>query len=168
MSERPFRRSPRLTVFRELRQLCPRASCPLIGVDSGRAFGGGICAASESFSIRIASFAGIAKPEFDFRLEFSARNRENGRCPQPLAHQFDADPCTDPTGARNPLGGSVSHSRSGSGPSGTVFPIPNQFNGLRLPSVLDDDPQEPPHFTVCPSGVTARTVTGSFAGNGCV
>ena len=72
MSERPFRRSPRLTVFRELPQLCPRALYPLIGVDSGRTFGGGICAASESFPLRIASFAGIAKPEFDFLLDFSA------------------------------------------------------------------------------------------------
>ena len=78
-------------------------------------------------------------------------------------------PLAGSTGARKPLGGSVNHSRSGSGPRGAFdFPIPTQFSGLRLPSGDEVCPQLLSHFTVCPSGSTERIVTGSPVGNPCV
>ena len=68
--------------------------------------------------------------------EFGARNAPKpARRPCQTGHQFGGDPCTGATGlrARKPFGGSVSHSRSGSGPSGSaLFPIPTQFNGFKL------------------------------------
>ena len=44
------------------------------------------------------------------------------------------------------------------------FPIPTQFNGLRLPSTDELDPQVPSHFTVCPSGVDRANGHGLVRG----
>jgi hypothetical protein len=127
----------------------------------------GLCAGDESLAHKIASFPRIAKPQFGRWAIFGSRIAITSRRPGQTGYQFEADPGA--TGARKPLGGSVSHSRSGSGPSGAaLFPIPTQFNGFKLLSTVDVDPQAPVHFTSFPSGSTARTVTGSFGGNGCV
>ena len=170
MSRRPLSRSPRLTVHWRL-SLVPRLQClgpqlpriQPIRIGTRRSIDlSEFAPAANPLLLRIASFPldrqASIRPSGEFRgpesPNDSARPRQTGR-------QFEADPFTGPTGARKPFGGSVSHSRSGSGPSGSVlFPIPTQLNGFRLLSVLDVDPQEPVHFTSFPSGSTARTVTG--------
>jgi hypothetical protein len=158
MSGRPLRRPPRLTNSLP-RQPFPRSN-------SSRWLGakgqdGKICAAGESFATRVAVFAWIAK---------SRVNPGSTATKHKPIDQFLAGPCTVSTGARKPFGGSVSHSRSGSGPRAVsdLPPIPTHFSGLRLFSTDELDPQLLWHLTVCPSGSTERMVTGSPAGNPCV
>jgi hypothetical protein len=143
--------------------------------DSSRWFGakdegGKICAAGESFTNRVAVFAWIAKPRFNPGSNPGVRLAKRRQTTSHRIDQFLADPSTDSTGARKPFGGSVSHSRSGSGPRAVADlpPIPTHFSGLRLLSTDELDPQLLSHLTVCPSGSTERIVTGSFAGNPCV
>jgi hypothetical protein len=142
----------------------------IVRVGSGQGQGGEICAAGESFATRVAVFAWIAKSRFNPRSNSGSESQKWRQSISQRIDQFLADPSTGSTGARKPFGGSVSHSRSGSGPRAVADlpPIPTHFSGLRLLSTDELDPQLLSHFTVCPSGSTARIVTGSFAGNPCV
>jgi hypothetical protein len=84
------------------------------------------------------------------RLEFWVESQKRRRSISQRIDQFLADPCTGSTGARKPFGGSVSHSRSGSGPRAAAsdLPIPTHFSGFKLLSTDELVPQLPWHFTV--------------------
>ena len=166
MSGRPFCRPPNPVP-------CLRnpSRDQIVRAGSGRkAKAGKFCAAGESFATRVAVFAWTAKPQFNPGSNSGSESQKRRQSISPRTNQFLADPCTGSTGARKPFGGSVSHSRSGSEPraASDLPPIPTHFSGLRLLSTDELDPQLVSHFTACPSGSTARMVTGSFAGNPCV
>jgi hypothetical protein len=161
-----FCRPPRLT------RSLPRQ--PFLRSDSSRCSGGrprrGNLCCRRILCNQSSGFCSDSQVAIQSRLEFRDESQKRRQSISQRIDQFLADPCTGSTGARKPFGGSVSHSRSGSGPRAVAsdLPIPTHFSGFKLLSTDELAPQLPWHFTVCPSGSTERMVTGSFAGNPCV